>query len=359
MPGGLWFVQSNGRAELGSLARRLQRVHTDDIAALSLHGGQFGGRRSRFINGGCRIAQRGQTNLVNNTSIYGGADRWVSTVVATTVSAGFATNVALGAPSATGFGHQLGAMTTTGTTALSVRQRLEAADVFDMNSQTVSLSGWVWHDFGSTVTWNAEVYKANAFENFGGVTLVGSAGVSVPTSTWTFVSLALTLGSSDASNGLLGGFLATGLAALTNKNAIFTNMQFEIAATPTVFERLPGGLDVELCQRYFEKSYDLASVPGSIVLPGLAQSTAATAFILSNGSVRFTTRKRVTPTVTLYSPNSGAAGNAAEYNGGGVFVADRASAVISSGEAGYWMQASGTATPANDLRWHWTASAEL
>lgn len=67
-------------------------------------------------------------------------------------------------------------------------------------------------------------------------------------------------------------------------------------------------LELALCQRYYEKSYDLATVPGT------ATAIGQSAFFIhglpsSTGKeVTFRVTKRVPPAMTGYSPQTGAAG---------------------------------------------------
>lgn len=67
--------------------------------------------------------------------------------------------------------------------------------------------------------------------------------------------------------------------------------------------------ELALCQRYYEKSYELSALPGAVTSAGVwhlrmrdsvAASTAGTLFV---GMIPFKTRKRVVPTTTIYSPS--------------------------------------------------------
>lgn len=137
----------------------------------------------------------------------------------------------------------------------------------------------------------------------------------------------------------------------------------DICLTPTTtvvpVPRRHPDQELVLCEKYYQKSYDLAILPGSVTSLGVHQTTAATAFILANGTVYFKKRFRATPTVTIYSPNSGTSGVAGEYNTGGTFVADRAVGSTFIGQTTTIIQVSGTATVGNDIRFHWTADAGL
>jgi hypothetical protein len=89
-----------------------------------------------------------------------------------------------------------------------------------------------------------------------------------------------------------------------------TGVQLEVGSTATPFERRPFGVELALCQRYFEKSYNVDVAIGTstdtgmvVWFPDAAQSyTSRTAF--------FKVTKRATPTVTIYSRQ----GTAGKFN---------------------------------------------
>lgn len=85
-------------------------------------------------------------------------------------------------------------------------------------------------------------------------------------------------------------------------------------ATP--FERRPIAVETTLAERYYCKSYDLTVDPGTVTSTGVMRA-------ISSGanwsiSVTFPERLRAAPTVTAYSPTSGASGKAAKDIGGDV-----------------------------------------
>ena len=92
----------------------------------------------------------------------------------------------------------------------------------------------------------------------------------------------------------------------------FTEVQLEIGSETTPYELEDITPTVAKCQRYFNKSYALGTVPGTASkIPG---SYATNASGTGNGegtiSVRYPVEMRATATVTFYSPADGAAGNA-------------------------------------------------
>ena len=81
------------------------------------------------------------------------------------------------------------------------------------------------------------------------------------------------------------------------------------SAARAPFIMRPFGLELGMCQRYFEKSYDYATLPGGISQNGIALSVGQfPASNIGGLSAIFKERKRAVPTMTAYSPGSGGAG---------------------------------------------------
>jgi hypothetical protein len=66
--------------------------------------------------------------------------------------------------------------------------------------------------------------------------------------------------------------------------------------------------ELQLCQRYFEKSYSYAVAPGTAASDFTEFWDVIGAGAYQMPGAKFAVRKRVVPSITLYSPNSGAAG---------------------------------------------------
>jgi len=128
--------------------------------------------------------------------------------------------------------------------------------------------------------------------------------------------------------------------------------------TATNFESRSFNEELSLCERYYEKSYELAAYAGDVdsngievaLLTGL--NTAAKTY---GTNVRFRTPKSVNPTVTTYSPNTGTSGKAYDYTA----TADINTTVSVQSETGFKWQAT-TASAANiNLATQWVAVASL
>jgi hypothetical protein len=97
----------------------------------------------------------------------------------------------------------------------------------------------------------------------------------------------------------------TGINIIQTLNATldFTGMQMELGTGATPFEYRPFALEVTLCQRLLEKSYDLDQAigtvtdTGSVYIPMAAASTTGCQY----GSLQYKAQKRITPAATGWS----------------------------------------------------------
>ncbi len=92
-----------------------------------------------------------------------------------------------------------------------------------------------------------------------------------------------------------------------------SQVQIEPGTVPTPFEHRPIGAELALCQRYYEKSYDIGTTPGAETIAGCVTGVPVGATINANGmpyglGARFKTEKRTVPTITVFS-NSGTVGS--------------------------------------------------
>jgi hypothetical protein len=208
--------------------------------------------RNRVINGDCLVAQRGNVAAVNNAVTYGGADRiFVAPLSFTT----FSGTIQKGAfnEGVAGYGQVL-SCTTTGSGMVIFGQRIESLNTVDLKSKTVTFSGTLYQDTGSTVAVDVKLHKANAVDNFSAVTQLGStAAVSVPSGVATNFTLTVALGSTDAANGIAVEMAFKSIGAVTNKLFIVSNLQLEVGSKASAFERRPYGMELGMCQRYFYK----------------------------------------------------------------------------------------------------------
>lgn len=245
------------------------------------------GMKNLLINGCMRVCQRGSQTL--NAQERYGLDRW-----------NVFWNSATGVTPGTQERHQsttylettscmaLTGLTCTGTNAIYVNQRIESA-----NAKTflngVNHGKWsgqfkLWHNFGSSVNVYLVVYSANAADNFSAITQrYVSSAQSVPTSTWTSLKFeGIDIPTTDMDNGLQFT-IKIETPVCSGKTIYIGDAQFEIGPKCTTIERRPYGLELALCQRYYQagnvrmKTYVAASESfGYQVVYPVAMRAAAT-----------------------------------------------------------------------------------
>ena len=253
-----------------------------------INGGQLAGMRNRIINGGMQVAQRGNVVFTSTAALYGGCDRYLSYISATTVTA-IALRAAVGvSATSTGYAHQLGNVTTTGSTLVQLQQRVESLNSESLVGKTVTFSGKVLQITGASQTLHFGFVRANAVDNFSAQTSLQNTTISIPNNVWTAFSFTTTLSDSLVSNGLMT-FCSYSLGAQANTQFYFGDWQLEIGPVATPFEHRPYGMELALCQRYYYRNF-----PGAVNTPfGSGYASSAN---VAYGCITFPVSMRVAPT---------------------------------------------------------------
>jgi hypothetical protein len=143
----------------------------------------------------------------------------------------------------------------------------------------------------------------------------------------------------------------------TANNFKIALVQLEAGSVATPFESRPYGTELALCQRYYEKSYNQATVPGAADIVsarwGVASSTS------NIGGPLFTVTKRSQPTMKYYSTGGTADKVSAYVSGSDVGTTVTSTAYVGQ-SSDLFIQDSGTGFTAGAMyRYHFTASSEL
>lgn len=327
--------------------------------------------RNLIINGNFDFWQRG-TNLGAAASLRYLADRWLTNSSGTTVapSRQAFTLGQTAVPGEPTYFHRTVVATSAGAGNFALHtQRIES--VRTLAGQSATLTFWAKADASKNIA-------VEFVQNFGTggapsaeVTSQGVTTCALTTSWQKFqVSVTLasisgkTLGSNNNDFVNISFWFDAGSSFNARTNTLgqqsgtfdIAQVQIEAGAVATTFEVRPFELELSLCQRYYEKTYNTSVDPATISVLGMVGS-------VGNGtsSVRFFHQfrvcKRVAPTTnTVYNPNSGASGSWRNYGAG----SDVAMTIADVGETGLQIHTGGT-TPGSgqQVSGHVVVEAEL
>lgn len=161
-----------------------------------------------------------------------------------------------------------------------------------------------------------------------------------------------------AASGIGGTLTAATSAFVEFSLGTLSAIQLEPGSVATPFERRPYALELAVCQRYYNTSYDgtPAGTAGAAANRRVAVSTSATTPGVQF-QVSFPTTMRTTPTVAFYNPTTGAAGTMRNETTG----TDLAVGTFGTPGKDFFaaFNSAAATTVQNIYAIHYTASAEL
>lgn len=346
------------------------------------------GFKNRIINGAMTFDQRNAGNSFTVTGSNYTLDRWLAF---TSVTSKFSTQQSSTAPA--NFTNSLlctslSAYSIGASEICTLNHLIEGYNVADFGfgtayAKSFTFSFWVRSSLTGTFStffsnsgqsrWYVAPFtisSANTWE-YKTITVPGdTSGTWLTTNvTGMYASFQLSVGSSfqtSASSAWSGAstmYGITGQQSLVGTNGAtfyITGVQLEKGTQATSFDYRPYTTELQLCQRYYEKSYNIDVTPGTGSSgPGLYDITATS----NNGSnayvpIFFKVSKRATPTVTGYSYSAGTSGVWSydrSGNAGNPLVAFAAAGQTSTAA---YMNVGG-ANAAVEVYGHWVASSEL
>ena len=308
------------------------------------------GFKNRIINGQMQIAQRATSATITAGSTiaagYSTVDRFYA----------YCTGANVTAAQVAGSGATKNRLQITGAasvTAVGIGQRIEALNSYDMAGSTSTLSVDISNSLLTTVTWTA--YYANTTDTFG--TLASPTRTQIATGTFTVTST-LTRYSTQIS---IPAAATTGIevvftvGAQTSGTWVVGNIMLEESSTATSFDYRSYGTELALCQRYFERSYNIGATTGSFTNGFTAFTNPLTSTVDVSTNITFKVTKRDAPTVTVYNVVSGASGAAYRVSDGASISITALNYIGMSG-VGTLNLGSGSV---NTYLIHWIASSEL
>jgi hypothetical protein len=280
------------------------------------------GFRNRIINGDMRIDQRNAGASVTPVTGAYTLDRW--SYYSTQASKFTVQRNAGSVPPPAGYTNYMGI---TSTSAFSVAasdyfimtQAIEGFNVSDLsfgtaNAKTITLSFWVYSSltgtFGGVIENSSQdraypfsytISSPNIWEQKS-VTIAGDTTGTWVTDNGLGLWLMFSLGAGSTFSGTAGAWVGsqrlgvTGAVSVVGTNGAtfyITGVQLEAGSTATEFERRPIGVELALCQRYYEETTALMS------------TSSWTALI---NTAYWKVEKRATPTTVSAVSESGGSG---------------------------------------------------
>lgn len=313
--------------------------------------------KNALINGGFDIWQR-STSAATSTGTYPAPDRWWA--YTNSGSATFARESTV-IPSGALYAGKITA--TANNTQVFFSQVIETANIAPFINKTVTVSGQL--AASTTVAHTLLVQYSTTVDdsNSGSWTTISASTTSgslTPTST-TYVSFANTYAIPSNAKSVRVGIQPTSTIA-NGVVCYYGNFQLELGSVATTFSRAGGTLAGELaaCQRYYQKSYDTATAPGTDTNTGFVytvfnQGSATTGALTA--LVYFNPTMRVAPTFNTYDVVE-ASGKITRTSWGGPDQNGLTPTLSFTSEKIVSVQSS-SGNSHQGLVFHWTASAEL
>ncbi len=303
----------------------------DDAGAeTGLAGGGSGGgaiNPNVLINPDGRIDQRHAGAAATTADdTYGGPDRWYSLTQTASITVQRQTNGEDGMP----FFQRL-------TQAQATAQRmgratiLESADSRQVRGAQLTLSGRIrcsvsqairyaileWTGTADTVTsdvvanWASSTYTAGNFFLGSNLAVTAVGTITPAANTWTDLT-ALTGSCGSSVNNLIVMIWTEGAAA-QNVTLDF-RLKLEQSASATAYEQRHLAAESTLCERFYQKSYDIDTAPGATFTAGGDGPEFQHASGTMGVTLMLAARMRAAPAVTVYDAG-GNAGKVSYYNG--------------------------------------------
>lgn len=345
---------------------------------------------NRVINGHFRYWQRGTSATIAAGNRAYVADRWYATHPAGAGGSGtFNQQTVTGPPHNFRYAARLDRGVTDITTfPRGIYQEIDREFIKQLRSSpsgaapTLTVQFWARAGTGFTGTFNAEIKSdtgsglenENAFVGYTGGIATSASGNFALTTSWQRFSYTF---SSVTMLNVAALFFKHTPAALNVGNDWFEITGVQLIEAPSVVgthDLIASDIpwrgcayteagELEACQRYYEKSYDVDVAPASASTNGVERL----AFMTNGGSpdkwvpaFRYKTRKRPGAasylTCQTYSPFTGAAANGEQYNGGGDIALG---GPAEGGETGFSVDVSAAAAVGDSIRVHWTVDVDI
>ena len=224
----------------------------------------------------------------------------------------------------------------------SAHNRIYTTEI-DVTSGDASSENWVKY----TITITADSSGTWLFDNGIGLqmTITYASGSGAQTST-------LDQWQNDTGVILTSNNQTNLLDAVSNYFEVY-KVKLEEGSVATDFISRPIQQEVDLCQRYYEKNYNIDVAPGTIASLGTYNFRSVSTSDQKN--VSFKVKKRANPSITFYNPVTGGTGT---WRNGSRSTNDSV-APLSIGESAFLANTTGHFAAVDAIAGYWVADAEL
>jgi hypothetical protein len=243
----------------------------------------------------------------------------------------------------------------------TIRQRVEDVRVFA--GQTVTLSFWAKVDSGTPTL---SLRLGQIFVSVSPSVFTSDVNVTL-SSTWTRYTATFSLPSISGKTIGAGSYLQVDFRLPVNTilTTDFWGVQLEAGSIATPFQTATGTIQGELaaCQRYYQKSYDIATAPGALTSSGANVGKTASntvANLEQYGTSYLKVSMRAAPTVTIYGRLGGTAVVSNPSTGADLAANSGTATFINENSFMIFNNSGGTVTTERfSVMYHYVASAEL
>jgi len=231
----------------------IAKIDDEAVTVAKLDDAAASGVKNYIINGGCQIAQTGSVTVTpaDNVFIVGGTDMAAS---ACTNRTSMAVNNAANSGMVTGFAHQI-TLTSSAAGVVNGAFRIEAADAVALNGKQVTFACKGYQNSGGSLQARLRIRKPSASNDFTTLTTISTGSdFTVADSTVVPASLTVTLGASDATDGLQVEIEYTTAAGVTGKVFQLGDVRLVEGSVAPPFVAEPGQVTLAKCQRRFWRS---------------------------------------------------------------------------------------------------------
>ena len=258
------------------------------------------GRKNYLINGNFDIWQRG-TSLTGQTTDQYLADRWIVEASGATYSYQRG-SFTVGQTDVPNNPKYFANITVTGADDFArITQRIE--DVTTLSGETVTFSFYA--KYTTNAPTNMRIQVAHIYGSGGSsATIYNPVDDFTISTSWQRYSFTFTV--PDQSGKTVGSGSSVYFRIMNPNNEIsdfqIAQVQVEKGSVATDFEVRPIGEELNLCQRYFYKTFPFGTTPAQNVSPGRTITLNWTGAASAANSQNFAQTMRVAPTLTFYNP---------------------------------------------------------